>query len=188
MEPTSSNNIEANRSLAHEVIAYAETCTCEDLPRETPAQSHACWQSRYFRIHSRMSPAIAATLSGEGTIRPDTVFLSLCDREELVALRLLLALSGVGIEEIRSGMQDDRFPPFTAAVSAFVRSSLRVVHLNPDAWQTSARGVLDTWQPRLLIVEGLRFGQNADGRSAFAESAELIQHAKANHCGVLLFD
>lgn len=148
---------DANRAFAHEVVVYTERCAFPDLPGEPLPRLHQRWQSGYFKPDSRMSPAIAALLSDDRRIPSDTVFLSLTDREAVVALRILLALSGVTIEELRSGLEEEHFPPFTAAIGSFVSSRVQILHRQPEEWPAVARKILETRNPNMLIVEGLRF-------------------------------
>ena len=185
MGTTQSKQIEANRSLAHEVIVYAESCAYDAL---SGGQFHARWQSRYFEDHPRMSPAIAALLSQGDELRSDTVFLSLADREAVITLRILLADSGVSVEQLRAGFKEAHFPPFTAAVARFVRSSHRIVSSTPETWLNVAQTLIETDRPRLMIVEGLRFDCEVCRLANLPAAFDAIACAKAYRCALLLFD
>ncbi len=177
-----------NPSLAHDVIAYAERCAGHPWSEESPEQTHACWQSRCLVEYPGPSPAIDALFLKKNTIRPNTIFVSLEDSERVIALRVLLADSGVSIRQLRSGFEDVHFPPFTVAVSSFARSSLHIVRGNPESWPCAVIKSIEGERPVLVIVEGLQFGRGTERSLAFASSSEVIHCAAANHSRLLLFD
>jgi hypothetical protein len=149
---------------------------------------HNAWTSRYFAEHSGASPSMVALTSGGKRLCFDAVILSLADRVEVVALRILLALSRVPIRELRSGLADEQFPPFTTAVGRFVSSPLQIHTGSRSGWQQTARRVIEKCPPRLLVIEGLRFGTNNNSPSSLSGSAEVVRYAAINGTGLLLSD
>ena len=182
------NHVQTNKLLAHEVIAYAERCACDDSLGEPLPQFHARWASQYFADHPGVSPAIASLPSECIQISPNTVFLSLADREEVVALRILLTSSNLTLTQLRAGLKEEHFPQFTSAVRAFVRSPIQIHRTTVGSWPASAVQILRIRKPKFMIVEGLQFAQSFSGNLILAQSAELIRLAAANQTGLLLFD
>lgn len=178
-------HVRRNKSLAHEVIAYVERCAFPDLPGEPLAQLHARWQSHCAMDSANASPAIAALLSDKHEINPDAVFLSLADREEMVALRILLAISGVTLGQVRSGMEDEHFAPFTAAIGCFIRSGIRIIHARPTELLSIGREIVARRSPRELIIEGIRFCEDA---TQFESLSDHISHSLDAECRVRHFD
>ena len=178
-------HVRRNKSLAHDVIVYVERCAFPDLPGEPLDQLHDHWQSPYAMDSPIASPAIDALLSDKNEINPETVFLSLADREEVVALRILLAISGVTLGKVRSGLEDEHFAPFTAAIKSFIRSGMRIIHTQPAELLSISREIVGQQRPRELFVEGIRFCQDA---TQFDALSNQVAHALGGECGVRQFD
>ena len=179
-------HVRRNKSLAHDVIVYAERFAFPALPGEPLDQPHARWRSPYAMDSATVSPAIAALLSDNNEINPDTVFLSLADREEVVALRILLAISGVTLGQVRSGMEDEHFAPFTAAIGCFIRSGIRIIHARPAELLSIGRELVERQQrPRELIIEGIRFCEDA---AQFEALSDQLARAPGGNCRVRQFD
>lgn len=188
MSTPSSPTPDTNRTLAHEVIAYAEGCACPDLRNKSLMDVHESWQSRYYDMDSQRLSSIAHLLSGGNQLPRNTVFLSLADRECVVALRILLATSDLTMRQVRAGLKNEHFPKLISAVRAFVSSSVRIRYPATRNWYTAALRILQQQKPSLMVVEGLQFGQLEMRGTVFSHSAILIRCAAVNRTGLALFD
>ena len=167
------------------MIVYVERCAFPDLPGEPLAQLHARWQSHCAMDSANASPAIAALLSDNNEINPYTVFLSLSDPEEVVALRVLLVISGVTLGQVRSGLEDEHFAPFTAAIKCFIRSGIRIIHARPAELLSIGRELVERQRPRELIIEGIRFCEDA---AQFEALSDQLARAPGGNCRVRQFE
>jgi len=138
MEAEHSFHSRMNRTLARDIVCYAEVCVTGVYPRDVLDQIHSRWESRYFAEYSKSSPSIAALISDDNRLIADAVILSLEDRREVVGLRLVLAIAGVSIGELHRGLSEERMPALTTGFCRFATSTLQSLSENSGTLEIEA--------------------------------------------------